>query len=107
MVNPINLNGGVRTVQVNDNTTTTTDFATMSGVLSGGTGSGLIKTGAGTLILGNSNTYSGNTSLSVGAVGRQFHWRRFRNFQQPRRWFGHPEFGERDECARPSLHWFG
>jgi autotransporter-associated beta strand protein len=67
-VNPINLNGAVRTITVFENTTTTTDFATISGVISGSTGSGLTKAGAGTLYLTGANTYSGNTTLSAGTV---------------------------------------
>jgi autotransporter-associated beta strand protein len=66
---------GWREVQVNDNGTTNLDFATISGVLSG-TG-GLSKIGGGTLILGDANTYSGNTAIrqesvfatSIGAAG--------------------------------------
>jgi len=72
--NPINLNvttGTVnRTITVNDNTNTGLDYATISGVISNagaGTG-GLIKNGAGTLILGNANTYNGNTSLQDGTL---------------------------------------
>ena len=68
VTNPINLSGGVRTVQVDDNGTTFTDYATLSGVISGGSGSGLNKTGGGTLYLTGANTYSGNTTLSAGSL---------------------------------------
>ncbi|MGV3664411.1 MAG: autotransporter-associated beta strand repeat-containing protein, partial [Prosthecobacter sp.] len=67
ITNPINLNGAVRTVQVDDNASTGLDFATLSGVLSNSTGTGgLTKTGAATLILGDANTYNGATNLQVG-----------------------------------------
>ena len=67
--------GGWHDINVNDNSFTGLDFATISGVISG-TGN-LGKQGGGTLILGNANTYSGNTILrneqlvvsSIGAAG--------------------------------------
>ena len=64
----INLNGGVRTIQVNDNLSTGSDFATISGVISGA--GGLIKTGSGLLNLGplGTNTYTGNTEVRQGAI---------------------------------------
>jgi autotransporter-associated beta strand protein len=68
ILNPINLNGGARTVQVDDNGTTSLDFATLAGVISGGSGSSLIKTGGGTLFLTGNNTYSGNTFINNGVV---------------------------------------
>ena len=44
--NPVNLNGGARTIQVDDNPNSTGDFASLSGVISDSVGSGsLIKTG--------------------------------------------------------------
>ncbi|NBV85054.1 MAG: hypothetical protein EBS01_02035, partial [Verrucomicrobia bacterium] len=58
-----------RTIQVDDNTTTGLDFATVSGVISGGTLlTSLTKTGAGNLILSGANTYSGSTFVSAGAL---------------------------------------
>lgn len=66
--NAINLNGGVRTVNVGDNTTTGTDFATMSGVLSGTGLSGLRKEGAGILRLTGANTYTGVTDINTGTL---------------------------------------
>ncbi|MGB8167670.1 MAG: autotransporter-associated beta strand repeat-containing protein, partial [Chthoniobacteraceae bacterium] len=68
LTNPLNLNGAVRTIRVLENTTTNTDYATVSGIISGGTGSGLIKQGAGVLYLTGANTYSGNTTLSAGTT---------------------------------------
>ena len=48
-----------------------TDSATLSGILNdqGGTpGNGFTKTGTGTLVLSNANTYSGGTVLSAGTI---------------------------------------
>ena len=60
--NGIDLNGGTRTIQVDDNANTGLDFATVSGVISNSTGTGALNvTGGGTLILGDANTYNGNT----------------------------------------------
>lgn len=65
--NAINLNGVTRTIQVDDNTNTFTDFATITGVISNGTGTaGLTKTGAGILQLLEANTYNGPTSVAAG-----------------------------------------
>ena len=64
---PINLGTGSRTLQVDDNANTTFDFATVSGVISGGSsGATLTKTGSGTVILSGSNTYASATVLSSG-----------------------------------------
>ena len=62
--NPIDLNGSPRTVNVNANT------ATLSGGLSdsAGSGGGLIKGGAGTLIVAGANTYTGPTTLAAGKL---------------------------------------
>ncbi len=66
--NGINLGGGDRTVQVDDNPFDSGDFATISGAISG-TGS-LTKTGLGTLYLSGSagNTYTGTTTVTKGIV---------------------------------------
>ena len=66
--NPINLGTAVRTIQVDNNGNTGMDFATVSGVISGGAGGNLVKTGSGLLVLGNANTYVGNTTISDGQV---------------------------------------
>ncbi|MCB1277100.1 autotransporter-associated beta strand repeat-containing protein [Prosthecobacter sp.] len=68
--NGIDLNGGTRTIQVDDNGFTALDYATVSGVISNSTGTGALNvTGGGNLILGGANTYNGNTSiLSSGAL---------------------------------------
>jgi len=66
--NAIDLNNAVRTVNVGDNATTGTDYATMSGVL-GGTGlSGLRKEGGGILRLTGANTYTGETTIIQGTL---------------------------------------
>lgn len=64
--NPIDLNGATRTIQVDDNTNTFADYATISGVISG-TG-GLTKTGAGTLQLFGDNTYAGVTAVTSAST---------------------------------------
>lgn len=66
---------GHREIRVDDNGNTGLDYATVSGVISGGGGLG--KVGAGLLILGDANTYTGNTTIreglltvtSIGAAG--------------------------------------
>ena len=65
-VNPINLNGGARTIDVADNPAVTTDYAVLPAVISDSAGGGsLAKTGAGTLYLQGSsaNTFSGSTTI--------------------------------------------
>jgi autotransporter-associated beta strand protein len=70
LVNNINLNGAdssvLRTIQVDDNTYAGTDFATISGNISG-TG-GITKLGSGTLFLTGANSYTGNTMINAGSV---------------------------------------
>jgi autotransporter-associated beta strand protein len=74
---PINLGIGPRTFQVDDNTNTGFDFATISGVISGGAGGNINKTNGGNLILSGANTYVGSTTItggfltvrSIGAAG--------------------------------------
>lgn len=67
--NPIDLNGADRTVLVDDCTNTTNDYAVLSGTISNGTGTaGLVKTGAGLLVLTGTNTYNGPTTLTAGAL---------------------------------------
>jgi autotransporter-associated beta strand protein len=66
--NAIDLAGAARTVTVNDNTTTATDYATLGGVISGAAGSALTKTGNGVLRLGSANTYEGTTQVSAGTL---------------------------------------
>ncbi|MBN2578715.1 MAG: autotransporter-associated beta strand repeat-containing protein [Pirellulales bacterium] len=63
--NPINLNGGDRTISVDDNPVAD-DYAYLPSVI---TGSGsLIKSGPGLLLLSGSNGYSGTTVISDGAL---------------------------------------
>ncbi len=68
ILNPIDLNAGVRTIQVDTNPTTNSDQATLAAVISGTAGSGLTKTGGGILRLLGDNTYVGNTTISGGTV---------------------------------------
>ena len=63
--NGINLGGFLQTVYVTDNTFLTTDLAQISGVITNG---GLIKAGAGTLILSATNTYAGGTQIAAGTL---------------------------------------
>ena len=67
--NAINLNGATRTIQVDDNPSTTADYAVISGVISNGTGTaGIIKTGTGLLSLTGADTYNGSTTISGGLL---------------------------------------
>jgi autotransporter-associated beta strand protein len=58
----------LRAIRVDDNTSTFTDFATITGVISGNAGTGIKKHGAGVLQLFGSNTYSGVTDVSQGTL---------------------------------------
>ncbi len=65
-LNPIDLNGGVRTVNVADNPSSTADYAALAGAISDSLGGGLLmKTGAGTLYLqgSSSNSFSGSVTI--------------------------------------------
>jgi autotransporter-associated beta strand protein len=67
----INLNGGARTVFVNDDINRTTDYAILSGAISDTVGGGsLTKTGPGVLYLtgSTSNSYTGGTTINGGIV---------------------------------------
>ncbi|MEP6671567.1 MAG: autotransporter-associated beta strand repeat-containing protein [Chthoniobacter sp.] len=64
--NSINLNGAVRAFYVNAGTGG--DSVLLSGVLSGTGSSGLYKGNSGLLILGNTNTYSGQTQIGSGTL---------------------------------------
>ena len=73
IVSPLNFGIAPRTIQVDDNANTATDFATISGALSGGITNALgavtlTKTGAGNLILFGANNYLGDTVLANGAL---------------------------------------
>ena len=67
--NPVDTNGAARTVVVNKGTGTTVDAA-LPGVISDslGTNGGLVKVGAGVLVLSGANTYGGGTNISGGTV---------------------------------------
>ena len=65
-LNPIDLDGGVRTIDVADNPNSTADYAALPAVISDSVGGGLLaKTGAGTLYLqgSSSNTFSGSVTI--------------------------------------------
>ena len=67
--NGIDLNAATRTIQVDDNPNSTTDYAQVSGAISGtGTSSSLTKTGSGKLLLSATNNYGGTTTISGGAL---------------------------------------
>ena len=69
-LNPIDLGGGARTIEVDANPSSTADYAVLSGAISDSSGNGsLSKTGAGTLYIvgADSNTYSGPTTI-MGTV---------------------------------------
>jgi autotransporter-associated beta strand protein len=70
VTNDINLGTANRTVTVNNNSSTGTMVTAgiLSGVISGGTGGSLTKAGGGVLMLGNANTYVGNTIITNGNV---------------------------------------
>ena len=65
--NGINLNGAARTINVTDNAYLTTDYANISGAISGS--GGIVKTGGGMLYLSNtSNSYTGGATVSGGIL---------------------------------------
>lgn len=57
-----------REIRVIDNASSSSDIARLSGVISGSANADLLKTGAGTLELTNTNTYTGNTLIAAGTV---------------------------------------
>jgi autotransporter-associated beta strand protein len=69
ITNNINLGTAGRTVTVNanGNTGTMVTAGILSGVISGGAGGNLTKNGGGVLMLGNANTYVGNTTITDGS----------------------------------------
>jgi fibronectin-binding autotransporter adhesin len=67
--NGINLNGKIRTILVEDNPSSTLDFAAVTGPIADGSGvGGILKTGAGTLKLTGALTYTGNTVIDGGTL---------------------------------------
>ena len=68
-IDNIDLNGAVRAIQVDDNPQSTTDIAVIAGNLSGTGASGINKTGAGTLFLNGTNTYTNVTTVVAGGIG--------------------------------------
>jgi autotransporter-associated beta strand protein len=65
-LNPIDLGTAARTVQANNGAADID--GKISGLLSGGSGGGITKTGTGTLELSGNNTYSGTTSVNTGRL---------------------------------------
>ena len=66
-LNPINLNGTTGTVQVNVGQGG--DFAKLLGTVSNTSGTaGLVKTGNGLLVLADTNTYNGPTTIDAGTL---------------------------------------
>ena len=70
ITNNINLGTAARTVTTNQNANTGTMITAgiLSGVISGGVGGTLTKNGTGVLILGDANTYVGNTTITDGTL---------------------------------------
>jgi autotransporter-associated beta strand protein len=69
--NRIDLNGETREIQVTDNTGSSGDFATLSGVIRNSSAlvpAGIYKSGTGTLVLSNANTYDGVTTVAAGTL---------------------------------------
>ncbi len=66
--NDFSLGTSARTIVVDDNPSTASDFAIISGVISGSPVIGFEKTGNGTLVLTGTNTYSGITQISAGTL---------------------------------------
>ncbi len=63
------INYNARQIRVIDNPAVATDYATLSGIISGASYNDLLKTGAGTLELsGDSNTYTGGTLIHEGTL---------------------------------------
>jgi autotransporter-associated beta strand protein len=64
--NPVVVIGADRTIFVDDNPASTTDWAVMSGSISGS--AGIVKTGPGKLVLSGTNVYAGRTTVSGGTL---------------------------------------
>ena len=69
-LNPIDLNNAARTIQVDDNPNTAADFATISGLIQSATpaSGSLTKSGTGKLVLTQTETYTGTTTISGGTL---------------------------------------
>ena len=67
--NAIDLNGAARSIRVNDNASSSGDYASVSGVITDSDGvASLTKSGPGTLVIKGSsaNTYTGDTNMTEG-----------------------------------------
>jgi fibronectin-binding autotransporter adhesin len=64
--NNIDFAGGVRTLAVRNNLTTTSDYAVLTGVLSNGS---FNKVEEGMLVLAGANTFGGTSTVSDGTIG--------------------------------------
>ncbi len=62
------INYNARQIRVLDNPSVATDYATLSGIISGASYNDLLKTGPGTLELSNNNTYLGGTLIHEGTL---------------------------------------
>jgi autotransporter-associated beta strand protein len=68
--NPLDLSGADRTIHVNDNSSSTGDYAVLSGSISGS--GGIVKAGNGLLKLTDTNDYSGTTTIGGGQLQATF-----------------------------------
>jgi len=66
LVNPLDLGTAARTVRGDDGSAATD--GRISGVIGGGVGGALVKTGTGTVELTATNTYSGGTTVTAGTL---------------------------------------
>jgi autotransporter-associated beta strand protein len=69
LANALDLGSAARTVQVDDNVNTSTDYAIISGKITGIAGGTFTKTGSGNLVLTNATSdYVANTQVSAGTL---------------------------------------
>jgi autotransporter-associated beta strand protein len=68
IINPNVVLGSAQTWALAPSGSTTTNAMTVNGVVSGGVGRALTKTGAGILTLNGANTYQGGTTINAGSI---------------------------------------